>query len=192
MNKYDIVASIVLYKNDRSLLQKAIGSFLHTDLHVKLYLIDNSPTQALRDLVTDDRVEYIFNNANLGFGKAHNIALTRSMPSTKYNLILNPDVKFGSGTLERLYRFAEDHPDVGMIMPKILDFEGEIQYLCKRLPRPGCAPFLVQGFSGLVRTENDPLSNVGERLQYDLRGAVAVGLFHALSQGGPRQSRVVR
>ena len=44
---YDIVCSIVIYKNERKMLLDAIRSFLDTDLKVKLMLIDNSPTDDL-------------------------------------------------------------------------------------------------------------------------------------------------
>ena len=132
----DIIASIVLYCTDRGLLKKAIDSFLDTELNVKLCLIDNSPTPALKDMAADPRIEYTFNNANLGFGKAHNIALQKSRGVTPYHLILNPDVMFPKGTLEALYAFMEKDAKVGLVMPKIFDFQGELQHLCRRLPSP--------------------------------------------------------
>lgn len=132
----DIIASIVLYCTDRELLTKAIGSFLDTNLVVKLYLIDNSPTPVLKDIVADPRIEYIFNDANLGFGKAHNIALQKSQGFAPYHLVLNPDVMFPAGTLEALHAYMEQDIKVGLVMPKIFDARGELQYLCKRLPSP--------------------------------------------------------
>ena len=48
------------------LLEKAIKSFLNTKLKVRLYLVDNSPTDSLKYLLAlDNRIEYIFNNYNL-------------------------------------------------------------------------------------------------------------------------------
>ncbi len=76
-----ISGSIVLYKTDRGIRQ-SIESFLNTSLPVKLFLIDNSPTQllkeGLKDILQDERVEYIFNNRNLGYGAGHNIALKKA------------------------------------------------------------------------------------------------------------------
>ena len=75
-----INASIVLYHNTKKQLLKAISSFLHTSLHVRLYLIDNSSNDDLKELaLVDERIEYIFNNAHLGYGKAHNIAMRKSI-----------------------------------------------------------------------------------------------------------------
>lgn len=137
MAGYDIVSSIVLYKNDPVVLQKAIHSFLRTSLRVRLYLLDNSPDQSLAVLAQGDpRIVYIFNGGNLGFGKAHNIALRLSMPGAKYHLVLNPDIRFEEGVLEKLFAFMEANPDAGQVMPKILYPDGRVQHLCKLLPSP--------------------------------------------------------
>ena len=133
----NITACIVLYQNDRTILQKAINSFLNTDLSIKLFLIDNSPTNKLWDICKDLRVEYIFNNANIGFGAGHNIAIKKSLPlGSKFHLVLNPDVEFEAGTLEKISEFLENNPDVGLAAPKTIYPDGSIQYLCRMLPTP--------------------------------------------------------
>jgi GT2 family glycosyltransferase len=132
----NIAGSIVLYKNDPVILIQAINSFLSTDLDIHLYLVDNSPTDELRYLLTDSRVTYIFNNKNIGFGAAHNIAIKEALKTARYHLVLNPDVYFNKGTLEFLYHYLESHPEVGQVMPKVLYPDGSLQYLCKLLPTP--------------------------------------------------------
>jgi GT2 family glycosyltransferase len=130
--------SIVLYHNREEQIKKAIESVLNTDLNITLYLVDNSSTDSLRKLERiDKRIVYIFNNSNLGFGKAHNIALKKSIEKNiPYHLVLNPDVYFEKGVLEELYDFMENNKDVGLVMPKVLYPDGNIQYLCKLLPTP--------------------------------------------------------
>jgi GT2 family glycosyltransferase len=134
----NINVSIVLFKNDQDLVKKAIYSCVNSVLINRIYLIDNSPTDILSCLASlDSRIEYIFNNANLGFGKAHNIALKRSIEENiPYHLVLNPDVYFEGGVLEELHHFMENNPDVGLVMPKVLYPDGTLQYLCKLLPTP--------------------------------------------------------
>lgn len=133
-----INASIVLYHNNKEQLIKAISSFLNTSLDVKLYLVDNSSNDDLKELCEiDERIEYIFNNANLGYGAAHNIAIRKSIADeVSYHLVLNPDIYFKSGVIEKLFEYMENHFDVGHLMPKVLYPDGEIQYLCKLLPTP--------------------------------------------------------
>lgn len=133
----NITACIVLYRNDRDILQKAIESFLNTELSIKLYLIDNSPTNQLKDICKDERVKYIFNNANVGFGAGHNIAIKESIRiGSKYHLILNPDVEYKTNTLENLVNFLNINVDVGLVSPKTLYPNGNVQYLCRMLPTP--------------------------------------------------------
>jgi GT2 family glycosyltransferase len=133
-----INASIVLYHNKKEHLIKAVNSFLNTSMNVRLYLVDNSSNNDLKVLSEiDSRIEYVFNNANLGYGSSHNIAIRKGIAdSVPYHLVLNPDVYFEKGTLENIYEYMEQNKDVGNIMPKVLYPDGEIQYLCKLLPTP--------------------------------------------------------
>jgi GT2 family glycosyltransferase len=133
---FDVIGSVVVYKNPADQVQQAITSFLNTDLKVRLYVVDNSPDDRARCLCTDPRIVYIFNGDNLGFGTAHNIALRLAMNRASYHAILNPDIYFEPGVLEKLIEFAQRHADIGLVMPKILNPDGSIQYLCKRLPSP--------------------------------------------------------
>ncbi len=131
-------ASIVLYHNAHDEVLKTIKSFLDTSLQGKLFLIDNSSTDTLKTLANEDeRIEYIFNDANFGYGTAHNIALRRSIEEgVLYHLVLNPDVLIHNGTLESLVFYMQTHPHCANIMPQVLYPDGRIQHLCKRLPTP--------------------------------------------------------
>lgn len=133
-----INASIVLYHNKKEQLIKVINSFLNTSLKVKLYLVDNSSNDDLKELKNlDDRIQYIFNNANLGYGSAHNIAMRKSIvDNVPYHLVLNPDIYFEKGVLEELFSYMEQNQDIGNIIPQIRYPNGDIQYLCKLLPTP--------------------------------------------------------
>jgi hypothetical protein len=130
--------SIVLFKNEKKIIEKAIYSCLDSHFLNKLYLLDNSPIDILRNLAKlDNRITYVFNNANLGYGKAHNMALRKSIEENiPYHLVLNPDVYFEKRVLEELYNFVESNKDVGLVMPKVLYPNAKIQYLCKLLPAP--------------------------------------------------------
>lgn len=135
-NMFDILGSIVAFKNDKTVLDRAIASFLQANLNVYLYVIDNSPSDDLREVCSRKNVEYIFNNKNLGFGAGHNIAIRKTINKTKYVLILNPDVNFKQGVLETVFHFMEKNQDAGLTMPKVLYPDGSLQYLCRLLPNP--------------------------------------------------------
>ena len=133
-----INASIVLYHNSPTQIEKVISCFLKSKIEGKLYLVDNSANDDLKHLGDlDTRIEYIFNNANIGYGSAHNIAIRKSIEDgVPYHLVLNPDIYFEQGVLETIHTYMEQNPDVGQLMPKVLYPDGKLQYLCKLLPTP--------------------------------------------------------
>jgi GT2 family glycosyltransferase len=131
-----ISCTIVLYNNPFEEVKRAVDSFLRSTKKVMLYLVDNSPEDKLRFLFNSPRIKYLFCGRNLGFGPAHNIAIQKIIGRSKYHLILNPDVEFDPEAIERLYNFMEQRSDIGLVMPKVLYENGEIQYLCKKLPTP--------------------------------------------------------
>lgn len=134
-------ASIVLYQTDLTPLKKVIDSYFACKSEaLQLFLVDNSPTDALKSVATmypDKEIYYIFNNENMGYGKAHNIAIKKSMEQgLSYHIVLNPDIVIQEGALEKLTFYMNEHPEVGNIMPKIIYPNGQLQYLCKLLPSP--------------------------------------------------------
>lgn len=130
-----ITATIVLYQNPAEIVQRALDSLLATDLAIEVCLVDNSPDRSLSSLCRDRRVHYYHAGRNLGFGAGHNAALA-IFKDSPYHIVVNPDVYFHRGTLEKMFAYMESHPDVGVAMPKVLFPDGSIQYLCKRLPTP--------------------------------------------------------
>lgn len=131
-----ITASIVVYRNELTTLNRAVQSFLGSPLAGRLFIIDNSPTDALRSCFSDPRIRYLFPGRNLGFGKAHNLALRDCLPSSQYHLVLNPDVYFDPVVLEKLFHFMEETTQAGLVLPKVLYPNGTTQRICKLLPTP--------------------------------------------------------
>ncbi|GAI80191.1 unnamed protein product, partial [marine sediment metagenome] len=54
----------------------------------------------------------------------------------EYHLILNQDVYFQKKALMELFLYMEKNSEIGMIIPKVLNPDGTIQYLPKLLPTP--------------------------------------------------------
>lgn len=127
--------SIVIYNHSFEEIEPLVSEFAGFPDTNELFLVDNSTEK--NDEFLRLPVTYIFNNKNLGYGKAHNIALRKTIEQkTPYHLVINPDVEVRSEVLLELHNYMELHPDVGHIMPKVLYPDGEIQYLCKLLPKP--------------------------------------------------------
>lgn len=136
-NEFLLTGCIVLYKNDPGILKEAIDSFLNSELSNKLYLIDNSPTDTLKNISDDERVVYLHNPSNPGFGAAHNIAIKMARKdSSKYHLVLNPDIYFTKEVLPGIITHMEKNSNIGNLMPNVVYPDGSTQFLCKLLPTP--------------------------------------------------------
>jgi GT2 family glycosyltransferase len=131
-----IRASIVTFNTDQLLLRAAIESFSRCSLAGLLTIIDNSPNDSLRKHCELPNVEYFFNGSNVGYGRAHNFAMTESLDKAQYHLVLNPDVSFDPSVLEQLYHFMESRLEAGLVMPRVIGPDGQLQMLCKLLPTP--------------------------------------------------------
>lgn len=132
-----ITASIVLFHTPEELLYKVVNSYAPCPER-KLYLIDNSeyPMEYAKKM-SGENVSYIFNHKNLGYGSAHNIGIQRAVDeASDYHIVLNPDIEFEPSVIDELCSYADQHPDIVYILPKVVSPNGEVQYLCKLLPMP--------------------------------------------------------
>lgn len=131
-----ITASIVAFHTQHKDLSRLIDCVMRSPIE-RLYIIDNSTNDELRDFVRNHpRITYI-HSLNLGYGAGHNIAIRKALESgADYHVVLNPDIYWQGDVIGELAKFMDANPDVGQLMPKIIYPSGEVQYLCKLLPTP--------------------------------------------------------
>jgi GT2 family glycosyltransferase len=135
-SEYDVVGSIVLFKTASKEVDQAIRQFLAVPLKTHLCIIDNSPTPLSAQTYADPRISYFFANGNLGYGRAHNIALHASQGRSRYNLVMNTDITYPPDAVTRLVDFMETNPQAGLAGPKVLYPDGSLQHVCRLLPTP--------------------------------------------------------
>ena len=133
---YDVVGSIVLYKTHPDEVERAIRQFLAVSLKLHLCIIDNSPEPLTVDGYSDARVSYYFANRNLGYGRAHNLALRAARGRARYNLVMNTDVTYSPDVVRRLKEVLDSHENAGLAGPKVQYPDGSLQYVCRLLPSP--------------------------------------------------------
>lgn len=133
-----ISASIVLFNTSINLIEDVLKSYCPSKDRL-LYIIDNSPdkNENYEGLFDSPYIKYLYVGKNLGYGRAHNIAIRRAIKSnSKYHLVLNPDIRFEPSALDALIAYADSDPEIVYVLPKVIYPDGEIQYLCKLLPTP--------------------------------------------------------
>ncbi|WP_258691411.1 glycosyltransferase [Tenacibaculum aquimarinum] len=125
-----------MYKNDEKTLQHTVDCFLKTPVTKKLFLVDNSPTDILKELSNHKDIIYIFNGKNLGFGSGHNTIINQLENLSNYHLILNPDVSFSETVIPNLCTKLAVESNVSMIAPKVVFPDGKHQFSSRKYPKP--------------------------------------------------------
>ena len=110
------------------------------------------------DLSTDDSVAIVrqqypdvrlfANETNVGFGKTVNVGLKAALG--EYILVLNNDTWMHEGALDAMTTFLDEHPDIGIVGPKVLSGDGSLQQQCRRrIPTPTAALLYFTGVAKL-------------------------------------------
>jgi GT2 family glycosyltransferase len=97
----------------------------------EIVVVDNASVDGSADAVRarPPRVSLVANRTNLGFGRAANQGFGKT--SGDYVLVLNPDVTVAAGSLQKMVQFMDKDRDVGLLLPKLLNADGSVQYSCR-------------------------------------------------------------
>lgn len=134
----DLSVIVVEYK-DTEIIKPAIDSVLTWcgDLTAEVIVISNSLYNKDEQNHISSKfsgINLIFNDQNVGFGKACNQGIHNS--TGKYVLLLNPDCRLLNLSIRSAVSFMEDNPRVGVVGPLIIDEAGEIQDSCRHFMTP--------------------------------------------------------
>lgn len=130
----DISFNIVTYNSFGPLkicLDSLISS-LGSSLDYEITIIDNGSEDKTVEFIEENYPDIVLikNNRNFGYTKAMNQGLRIS--KGKYSVQLNPDVSVPHNTFQQLSDWLDDHPDVGICIPKVLNQDGSFQRQCRR------------------------------------------------------------
>ena len=103
---------------------------------LEVFVVDNGSTDGSQAAAREASppVTLIQNPDNRGFAHAANQALRVARGGLA--LLLNPDVVLAPATLRQLVTFMNDHPDVAVAGPQILNADGSRQGSARRAPSP--------------------------------------------------------
>jgi len=105
-------------------------------LDAEVVVTDNASTDGTVEAVRQQfpKVRVIANDHNPGFGAANNQAL--EIASGQAVLFLNPDTEMSPGAASTLLRYLAEHPDVGVVGPRLRYPDGIIQSSRRSFPTP--------------------------------------------------------
>lgn len=119
---------------------------------ISVMVVDNSPAPLLMPVTTAfPKVSYHHAGNNQGYGKGHNLALSLSPPS-EFHLIVNPDIVITPGAIQKMLLFMDQHPNIGLLVPKVLNQDGTTQYLNRHYPT--VLDLLLRHLPACLMTEN--------------------------------------
>ncbi len=131
----EVSACIVTYNNGEKAV-KAVESLLeHTrGVDLDLYVVDNNSSDNTVELLKDNfpGLNIVETGENKGFGAGHNRVL--GFIDSKYHAIVNPDIVVKEDVLYKMGQYLEEHKDVGLLSPKVLNIDGSVQHLGKKEP----------------------------------------------------------
>lgn len=131
--------SIVLYNTSTEDLSRCLHSLKYFQCDYFIYFIDNSPTDYLKNYCTSAHpFKYVHLPHNPGYGAAHNFAIRDAQANHNFlfHLVINADIYFDNDVIAPMIKLMQSDPKIGQMMPKVLNTDGSLQYLCKLVPSP--------------------------------------------------------
>ena len=110
-------------------IRKTAGSSVH-----EVIVVDNSSKDGSPEMVAAEFPDVILvrSDKNLGFARGNNVAIQRA--SGSYLALVNSDVLLHADCFQQLEKYLDEHPDVGLVGPKVFGRDGNVQHTCRRLP----------------------------------------------------------
>lgn len=102
------VSVVIVNYNTKQMTSECIDSVIHFTKSnlIEIILVDNASEDGSKEFyLTDKRVNYIYLNENIGFGRANNVGI--EVASGKYIFMLNSDTILLDDVIKKLFDFAE-------------------------------------------------------------------------------------
>lgn len=134
-------ASIIVTFNGEKWIRKCLESLLESSTASEIFVVDNQSLDSTVSIVKEFPVHLEVLPTNSGFGYANNFALKKTLEAFDYFFLVNQDLYVENDTLKELLRFAENHPEFGIVAPIQYDGKGEkidtnfSQYLSKSIDK---------------------------------------------------------
>lgn len=186
---------IILNYKTRGLLRQCLRGIATSNDQVtkEVIVVDNASGDGSIEMLEQDfpEVTLIAAPVNNGFSAGMNLGLKRARG--RYVAMLNTDIAIMDKPFDALVRFMDQHPDVGLAGPKLLNPDGSVQYSCYRFHTTltplyrrtplGRIPFIRKKLQRFVMSDFDHKENrtvdwlLGAFLIARAEAVATVGLF---------------
>ena len=100
----------------------------------EIIVIDNDSSDGSPEKIEKEfpQVKLIRNQENLGFSKANNIGIKKSVG--RYICLVNSDIIVLDGCIDGIIKFMDGNPSVGIVGPRVLNPDRSLQVSCRHFP----------------------------------------------------------
>lgn len=129
-----MIGIVILNYNSWNEVQSCLQSIQEV-MEYRCYIVDNASTEAIPESITqmerDKQIILIRNTVNSGYAAGNNVGIKRALKDgCQFIVVCNSDICFFEGSLYKMWRFLENHKEVGIVGPKIIDRQGKTQKSC--------------------------------------------------------------
>lgn len=149
-----MISVVVVSWNVRDELRLCLESILrahkNSALGYEIIVVDNASSDKSPQMVASlfPNVKLLRNDTNVGFAAACNQGV--AVAKGEYLLFLNPDTVLSDEGVDSLCNFLQEQPNVGVVAPKLIYEDGEIQPSVRRYPTPWIMFLLLTKLSRLA------------------------------------------
>jgi GT2 family glycosyltransferase len=129
-----VVDVVVVTYNSRDRLRQCVAGLVKLD-GVNVVVVDNDSSDGSLEVIADLPVETRRLERNLGFAVGCNVGWRGG--KAPYVLFLNPDATLDERSLRRLVEVLDQRPEVGVVGPREVSFDGALIYSQRRHLRLG-------------------------------------------------------
>jgi GT2 family glycosyltransferase len=119
---------LIVNWNGKALLRNCLESLMKeiSRLDAEIIVVDNASTDGSQEMVREHfkEVKLICNRENVGFARGNNIGLRECRG--ELICLVNSDVEALRGSIESMVFHMRNHPEVGMMGPKVIDPDSKI------------------------------------------------------------------
>lgn len=156
----NLTISIVNYNAGQYLLKtlKSVSQILD-EAATEVWVVDNASVDGSLRQAQDKfpQFNYLINEENLGFGKAHNRILRQLQ--TEYVLLLNPDTEVKRGVIKTMIAFMEQDSNIGAATCQLVLPDGSLDLAAHRgFPTPLASLLYFLGFDVLYHLRSRDMS----------------------------------
>ncbi|MEX1255454.1 MAG: glycosyltransferase family 2 protein [Dehalococcoidia bacterium] len=137
------VSFVIVSYNAGEFLRRCLASvYKHTQsVSFEVIIIDNGSRDGTPEIVEREfpQVTLVRRSSNAGFATAANEGLQAARGDAL--VLLNPDSELTCDIVQPMLAYLRDHPDIGILAPRIVNEDGSLQLSCRTFPAFNVALF---------------------------------------------------